>query len=300
MGRIGAAARFRELGAELRKCRKVAKVTAAQVAFETGWNPSKISRVESGHQVVSEVDVIQYLAACGVYLGKAHGYLALCHEANRYRRYWLSPHDEHLQDSVKALIFQEAAASASTFYEPQVVHGLLQTESYARAMISRESWRTDENVEFCVRARLERQRILRRPTPARLEFFMHEAALRLEIGSAAIMHEQLLTLALVSGLPSVAIRIVPASAGMASVFGGAFQLFRFAEHQPLVYLDAYIGGLFLEDQDFVETYRQLVPAIAAVALDEGQSREFVAALAGEFDRGSDQSDGHDRVEEKQL
>ncbi|WP_291408397.1 Scr1 family TA system antitoxin-like transcriptional regulator [Actinophytocola sp.] len=101
-------------------------------------------------------------------------------------------------------------------------------------------------------------------------------------------------------MPTVVIRIVPSSAGAAGVFGGPFRVLRYAEHQPLVYLDTTVGGLFLEDQEFVATYGELIPTVADLALDEGQSREFIAALANELDRGSDQRHGHDRVEEEQL
>lgn len=300
MGRMEAAARFRELGSELRRCRERAGLSGQVVGERTGWDKSKISRVESGHQQLTDVDVIHYLGACGVYLGTAGEYMDLCRNAHRYRDYWLGAHSEHLEDSLGSLIYHESTASSSTCYEPQVVPGLLQTESYARSMIGRESWRIAENVDFCVRARMARQRILWRPKAARFEFLIHEGALRLEVGGSATMHEQMLTLVLLSGLPTVAIRVVPSTAGAAAAFGGAFRILRYAEHQPLVYLDAYVGGMFLEDQEFVASYRRLVPAIAEVALDEGQSREFLAAMASDHDRGSDQPDADNRVEEEQV
>lgn len=289
-------ARFRELGEELRRIRAKANLTGLEMSHRTGWGPTKISRVESGHMKVSEVDLIHYLGACRVFPPQANDLLALCHDAHRHSDYWLEAQGDHLEDSIKALIYHEVTCGSSTSYEPQLVPGLLQTESYARAMISQYSWRPETNVEFCVRARMERQQVLRRPIPPRFDFFVQEDALRLNIGGAAVMHEQLLTLVLMSGLPSVVIRIVPSSA----VFGGAFRLFRFADHQPLVYVDAYIGGFFLEDQTFVGNYRELVPAISDVALDEGQSREYLAALASEYERESEQLDAHSRVEEKQL
>ncbi|MPZ79396.1 MAG: helix-turn-helix domain-containing protein [Actinophytocola sp.] len=54
MGRKGAAARFRELGSELRKCREQAGLSGQVVAERTGWDKSKISRVESGHQQLTD------------------------------------------------------------------------------------------------------------------------------------------------------------------------------------------------------------------------------------------------------
>lgn len=300
MGTRTATARFRELGEELRRIRTKANLTGMEIAHRTGWGTTKVSRVESGHMKVSEVDLIHYLGACRVFPPQANALLALCQDAHRHSDYWLETQGDHLEDSIKALIYHEVTCGSSTSYEPQVVPGLLQTENYARAMISQYSWRQDTNVEFCVRARMDRQQILRRSIPPRFDFFVHENALRLEVGEVGTMHEQLLTLVLMSGLPSVIIRVVPSSAGSSGAFGGAFRVFRFADHRPLVYLDTTAGGLFLEESEFVATYRQLVPAIADVALDEGQSREFLAELASEHDRESEQLDGHEQVEEKQL
>lgn len=296
MGRRTATARFRELGEELRRIRAKANLTGMELAHRTGWGTTKVSRVESGHMKLSEVDLIHYLGACRVFLPEANDILALCQDAHRHSDYWLETQGEYLEDSMKPVIYHESTCGSSTAYEPQVVPGLLQTESYARAIINRYSPRDHQSLDLCVRARMERQQILRRPIPPRFDFFVHEDALRLNVGGAAVMHEQFLTLVLMSGLPSVMFRIVPSSA----VFGGAFRIFRFADHRPLVYLDAYIGGLFLEDQTFVDNYRQLVPAIADAALDEGQSREYLAALASEYDRESEQLDAHERVEKEQL
>jgi len=246
------------------------------------------------------VDLIHYLGACRVFPPQANALLALCQDAHRHSDYWLETQGEHLEDSIRALIYHEVSCGSSTSYEPQLVPGLLQTESYARAMISQYSWRPETNIDFCVRARMERQQILRRSIPPRFDFFVHENALRFKVGEVGTMHEQLLTLVIMSGLPSVMIRVVPRSAEGSGLFSEAFRVFRFADHAPLAYLDTTAGGLFLEDEDYVATYRQLVPAIADVALDEGQSREYLAALASEYDRESEQLDAHERVEKEQL
>lgn len=297
MGRMEAAARFRELGSALRKCREQAGLSGQVVAERTGWDKSKISRVESGHQQLTDVDVIHYLGACGVYLGTAGEYMALCRDAHRYRDYWLSGHGEHLEDSLTALIYHESTATSISNYEPLLIPGLLQTDEYARARISREQWRTEENIEFCVGARMARQQILHRPRSARFSFFVHERALRLVVGSPQVMHDQLLKLVLLTGLPHLEIRVVPD--GERSEFGGSFLLLEFVEHQPIAYLDGQVAALFLEEREYVAGYRQLVPRISEVAMDEGQSREFAAALASEHDRGSAIRDVNGPVEEKQ-
>ncbi|HEV2780277.1 MAG TPA: helix-turn-helix transcriptional regulator [Actinophytocola sp.] len=290
MARTHAPACYRELGAELRKRREAAGVTGVELADRTGWTQTKISRIESGHLPVSTVDLLIYLGFCEIYRGQALDVLAMCRAAERVHGYWLNPHEPGLEDTLCSLIYHESTASGSLSYEPEIVPGLLQTESYIRAMIA-DRWPHLEP-DAAVRVRLERQQVLHRPRPRPFTFFINENAFRLEIGDAAIMHEQLLALTLLDTLPHITIRVIPASVRV----GGAFRMFTFTEHLPLVYLDTYGGGIFLEDNEYVNSYRELIPALALAALDEGESREFVAALAYDHDRGS----AHDRVEEKQL
>jgi hypothetical protein len=80
--------------------------------------------------------------------------------------------------------------------------------------------------------------------------------------------------------------VVPAAAGADSALGGAFLVFDFEEHAPLVYLDSFIATSFwLEDREYVARYRELMADLADVAKSVEESRTFVAALADECDRG---------------
>jgi transcriptional regulator with XRE-family HTH domain len=292
-------AQYRELGAMMRERREQAGLTAKELAKLTEWHPLKISRIETGQYQFDTVEMITYLAKCGLYRRDFIHMEAMCHDAGRRPGFWLSPHGEWLEDSLNALIYHESTAVRSTTYEPQLVPGLLQTYWYARSCIASERWRTRESVDECVRIRMERQRILQPPHSGMFLFFVHEQALRVEVGSLAIMHEQMLNLVLLAALPQVTVRVVPSSAGERSAFGGSFRLLEFAEYPPLVYLDTYKTGLFLEDKEHVGPFLGLLPAISEVALDEGQSRELIAALASRYDLRSAR-DADDHLEEKQL
>jgi transcriptional regulator with XRE-family HTH domain len=292
-------AQYRELGATMRERRQRAGLTAKELAKLTEWHPLKISRIETGQYSIDVVDVITYLAKCGLYRRDFLDMEALCHEAERRPGFWLSPHGEWLEDSLRSLIYHENTAAVSTVYEPLLVHGLLQTAAYARARIAGATWMDPGQIEQAVRIRLRRQEILDPPHPTRFRFFMHEQALRLQVGGAAIMHEQMLKLVLLAALDHLSIRIVPSSARERSAFGGPFRLFEYRQYPPLVYLDNTTTGLFLEDKEYVEPFRELVSAISEVALDEGQSREVIATLAGRYDLRSAR-DAEDHLEEKQL
>jgi transcriptional regulator with XRE-family HTH domain len=298
MGRANATACYRELGAELRKRREAAGVTAVHIADETGWDRTKISRIEAGQVDVSTVDVIFFLGACGIYRADAMDVLRLSRIAERGEGHWLSPHGEWLEDSLTSLIYHESTADRSISYEPLLVPGLLQTPAYARVRILRSAALMSRSPGEALRIREKRQEVVRRPRPADFVFFVHEQALRNQVGSAAIMHEQLLHMVLMAALEHVTLRIVPASAREHAMFGGPFRLFEYRTHSPLLYLDNVLTGVFIEGEDVVgDYYRYLLPELKAVALDAGESREFAANLADEYDRGSPPDV---RVEEEQL
>lgn len=285
MGREHAGACYRELGAELRTRREKAGLSSAAVADATGWNRSRVSRIESGHIGIGVVDVIHYLAICGVRIPTVQDLLRLCEDAERELGYWLSPPAEQIGAGLSSLIYHESTAVRSVSYEPLLVPGLLQTPEYAGVRFLRLAT-TQEEVESLVRIRMERKAILHRRNSARFTFFVHEQALRLRVGSAATMHEQMLHIVLLAALEQVTVRVVPVEAGEKTLFGGSFRLMEFRDDGPLVYLDHVRGGFFLEDRDYVNDYRQLLPELSVVALDEGQSRKFMADLADEYDRGS--------------
>lgn len=289
MGVRNPTACYRELGAELVRIRKAARISGEVVAHRTGWTRTKVARIECGQLDSSVTDVVHYIVVCGVRLPDAAEVLELARLAERKQGYWLSgvPGAE----SLRSLIFHEAAADCSIDYEPLVVPGLLQTPKYSRQQMVCGPGTTEAAVDAAVRTRLERQRILRGAEPGRFTFFVHEQALRLQVGDPALMVEQLLHLVLVAALDHVMVRVVPSSAGARSVFGGPFKLLEHAKHHALAYLDLPRSGLFLEGSQ-VDDYRKLVPDLSKIALDGAPSRRFIAALADEYDRLSHRGVAH--------
>jgi hypothetical protein len=244
--------------------------------------------MENGRRASTTTDVIQYLVMCGLKAPQVQPLVEFTRVAERKQGYYLS--DKRIDGALQSLIFHESAAEHSIIYEPQVIHGLLQTPQYARAIMTAINPDADEEwIAGVVRTRTERRRILTLPNPARFTFYIHEHALRLQVGSDEILHEQLLHLVLITALDNVTVRIVPKASGARSALSGAFRLMKFQEHPPIVYLDHLGGsGLILEEPDHVRGYQELVPVLADIALDKEQSREFAAELADAYDRGSHQ------------
>jgi len=297
MGARRGSACYREVGAELVARRTAAGLTGQQIADISGWTRTRIARMEKGETSTSIADLIRYLVLCGLTIPQLKPILELARTAERRQGYWLS--DKRIGNTLSSLIYHESAARSSISYEPLLVPGLLQTVGYMHARIAAEPGVPQAEVESNIRTRVERQQILHWRAPARFMFFVHEQALRLCVGSPAVMQEQLLHLVLMSALDHVALRVIPSAVGERGIFGGPFKLLEFAKYVPLVYLDHVNGGLFLEDSRYVADYRQLLPELNEVSLDEGESRSFAADLADEYDRGS-QPDAAEHLEEEQL
>ncbi|MFL6144409.1 MAG: helix-turn-helix domain-containing protein [Labedaea sp.] len=275
-------ARTRELGAELRRVREAARYTGKELAWKLGWSPSKVSRMETGDRGTSEMDAAVYAAFCGAIGDDLHRLLGLAQVVDD--NHWLQVRGERLPDELRSLIALETTAEIITYYEPLVIPGLLQIEDYARAVFRETGVLPAESVESRVRIRMDRQRLLNRRNPPEVTFFVHENALRTPVGNIEIMHEQILHLLLAGAAPPCQLRVVPASSGARTGLTGAFIWMAHRAHNPVIYVEHLTTSLFLEGRDEVLAYRRRLEQLQVVALDVGQSRAYLAALASEYDR----------------
>lgn len=202
-----------------------------------------------------------------------------------------------MSDELRSLIVLETTAAALCEFQVAVIPGLLQTESYARALIAGAGLVPDEVIEPRVQARKNRQALLHRLQPPWCRFYVHECALRIPVGDAAIMNDQLLHLVFASTRPHVDIRVVPTAAGL--VFG-VFTLMEYTNARSVVYLENYVASTFLDRPDHVAFYRKIAVRLKDVALDEEQSRSLLAQVASEYDRPREDQDERNALAEEQL
>jgi hypothetical protein len=112
----------------------------------------------------------------------------------------------------------EAEANILRCWSPIVIHPLLQTESYARAQLSVESY-TSEQLAGLVTARMERQQVIGQ---AHLTAVIDDMVLRRCVGSPAIMAEQCAHLVAMAERPDIAVHMIPEGTNMG--LWGAFDL----------------------------------------------------------------------------
>jgi hypothetical protein len=151
----------------------------------------------------------------------------------------------------------EEAASRIRSYEVQFVPGLLQTESYARAvtLLGHPDAPTDE-IERRVALRMDRQQILTRDDAPHLWAVIDEAVLQRPLGGAETMREQLEHLLEITALPNVILHVMPFRLGGHAAAGGPFSILRFAESElpDVVYLEQLTSALYLDKREDVDPY----------------------------------------------
>ncbi|MBC7299508.1 DUF5753 domain-containing protein [Nocardia salmonicida] len=127
-----------------------------------------------------------------------------------------------LSDLQHSLIDLEHATELQRDWSPHIVHGLLQTPAYARAILSTciAILEVPDDTEETVTKRLARQRVLDVPGK-RFRFLLGEEALLRTVGSPAIMAEQIqVLLDTLTDREHVEIGIVPVAARFVSPASG--------------------------------------------------------------------------------
>lgn len=164
----------------------------------------------------------------------------------------------------------EARATLIRWFEPLLVPGLLQTEAYARAVVS---WKPESaNAEANLRERLERQIVLER---AELRFVILGSVLNREVGDTSVMCEQIEHLLSVGSRPSIMIQVVPDTPGVAGALGGAFAIASEGALDVAAYTDSLVKGGVYTDADLVTRAVRVFDGVRSDALPWTQTQDLL-------------------------
>jgi Domain of unknown function (DUF5753)/Helix-turn-helix domain len=268
------------LGNQLHRLREAADVTPDQAGYEIRASRSKISRMENGRVGFKERDVADLLTLYGITDEQARaGVLALARQANTPG--WWSKYGDVLAGWFEAYLGLEGAASVIRSFELQFVHGLFQTEAYARAVtLLGYKAAPAEEIDRRVSLRIKRQDLLTRPEPPRVWSVIDEAALRRPVGGRAVMRAQLNRLIEVAELPHVTVQVVPFGRGGHAAAGGSFTVLRFAEPElpDVVYIEQLTSALYLDTRDDVDRYMEIMNHLTAQALTPVRTARFLTEI----------------------
>ena len=277
--------RRRRLAAELRRLRERAGFTGEQVAERLGWSGSKVSRIETSKLGVKEGDLRLLLELYRVDETRRSEVLALAREPSKPASVDNAGIAAY-PGGYAAFAYAEAEAISIWDWEPQVVPGLLQTESYAREVM--RGWFTMFNLPYAeletrVAARMTRQQLLTRDRPPSFSAVIDESVIRRRFGDNAVMHEQLERLAGFCDLPNVEVRVLPLR-GYHPIGAGTFVYFKFSPRHDVPFHDIVAveqldRQTLIEDVADTNKYRVAFERLRAEALEPDESRDLVAQIA---------------------
>lgn len=256
-------------GRELKRARLAVGLTLAQVGQIVGYHKSQVSRVERGLRAPTE----KFAQGCDrAFPGRGGWFVRFYQESRQWSAMppWFRPWIEHERRAVNLRIWQPCSLS-----------GLLQTEAYALAQLRTFTGATAEQVTERLSARLGRQMILTRETPAppAVLFLIDENALHRLTGSALIMADQLERLLTVAALPNVTVQVVRNV--MHGETTGGFALAE-APKGPAAYIETALTGQVFEDVNVVLELSARFDALRTEALRGTESLRLIEEVAREW------------------
>jgi transcriptional regulator with XRE-family HTH domain len=273
----------RLLGAQLRRLRERQGITREEAGYAIRASGSKMSRLELGRVGFKERDVADLLTLYGVTDDTDRDtLLALAQDANSPG--WWHRYGDVLPGWFETYVGLEEAAALIRTYEVQFIPGLLQTEEYARAVISLgNSASPPDEIEQRVSLRITRQKLLTRGDAPRLWAVVDEAALRRPIGGRDVMRGQIERLIEATKLPGVILQVLPFRVGGHTAEAGAFTILRFPESDlpDVVYVEQLTSALYLDRRDDVDSYMEAMERLCVVSAPPDNTAEILSRILQE-------------------
>ena len=254
-------------GAELRRLRTAAGLSQEELGQHISYSGSLVGMVETARRAPAR----DFAERCDDALATGGALVRL----------WPLVSQEALPRWFRPFAEIERAATSIRSWEPLVIPGLLQTEDYARALIT--AWQpgdTREAVQQQVAARMERAQILDREDPPLLWTIISEAALRNPVGGQHVLQEQLTRLLdREAEHPKIIVQVVPLDAGAHPGLAGPMVLVARPGEPDVAYLEVQDRSRLVVASDEVDRYGLLYDLLRAVALPPDTSREMIAGFA---------------------
>ncbi|WP_413756999.1 helix-turn-helix domain-containing protein [Streptomyces sp. MMBL 11-3] len=181
----------------------------------------------------------------------------------------------------------EARATEMCTFHTHLVHGLLQTEAYARAVLGTLD---QAGLDDRTAVRLARQRIFEKTEPPVFWAILSEAALYQVTGGPETMRGQLAHLLTFVGTPRINIQVLPFSAGAHAGLQGSFDLFRFTSDPAIVYTEGYGSGHPTANPETVKDCSLRYDHLQAAALSLRESAGLIRRVMEERYEGQRDSD----------
>jgi transcriptional regulator with XRE-family HTH domain len=266
---------LRVFGAMLAYYRTRAGLTPEQLGAQVFLSGSQIRKIEAGTRTptVDLAKTCEHITELGCNGALTELYEILSEKLKR-RAYpgWFAEWPD-----------KEAQARRLRSFELVVVPGLLQTEAYARAVLSTRVGATEDEIDEAVTARLARQQILERDQPPELWAILDEGVLHRPVGGPDVMRGQLPHLLSMARRPHIVVQVIPLAAGAhEGMRGGAFVIADFDGSANIAYQDTAVSGQIIEDASEADALAHTWDTLRLEALPRAASLSLIEETARQW------------------
>ncbi|QES50421.1 transcriptional regulator [Streptomyces venezuelae] len=256
------------VGRQLRMWREAGGFDRAQFGTRMGYSQELIYKIERGARIPRP----EFLDKADEILG-ASGKIAAMKADIEKARY---------PKKVRDLAKLEAQAGEIGAYENAFVHGLLQTEEYARALYAlRRPAYAESEVDRLVSARMARQEVLRQQPAPLLTVVQEEAVLRRPIGGRMVLRRQLEHLLQVGGQRNVEIQVMPTAVEEHAGLAGALKVMRLRNGTAVGHNEVQLVSRLITNPGEIQILDMRYGMIRAQALTPRESLTFIEKVLGE-------------------
>ncbi|MGW7361878.1 helix-turn-helix domain-containing protein [Streptomyces sp. NPDC054841] len=260
---------WRYCGNQIKLWRTEAGITREQLGKEANYEYESVKSMEQGRRrpTVRLLQIADQM--CG-----AQGKLLAAQE-------FLKP--EPFPARSQEFMALDAEAIARHSYDTVLIPGLLQTEEYARELISESHPPLDdETVESRVRGRMKRQEALTCRPGKVFSFVLNEAALKSEVSGRKGMRRQLEHLLNIGTLRNVSIQVLRTGRCNGLALNGSFVLLETEDHQRFAYVEAPETSALYSEPGTVSALTEAHGMIRMQALGVEESADFIRRVAEEL------------------
>ncbi|MFK0284603.1 helix-turn-helix domain-containing protein [Streptomyces sp. NPDC090499] len=269
----------RAIAEKLREIRRDAGLTGREVAVLAGWQPSKVSRLQSATTPPSDDDIRAWCAACGAD-DRIPDLLAANRTADSMYVEWKRVQRSGLRRLQESRIPLYEQTRTFRVYSSSVIPGFVQTYEYAAALLGNIArvHGTPEDVDEAAAARVDRSHIIR-DGHKRFALLLEESVLRHVIGDSVVMAGQLGYLLSVMALPAVSIGIIPAGRERPMWTLETFTLF----DDERVSVELLTAGITVTAPGEVAMYARAFEEMTALAVYGAAARGLISTAIDSLD-----------------
>ncbi|APA96713.1 hypothetical protein NS506_02651 [Nocardia seriolae] len=274
-----------ELTLRIRGRREELDLTGVRIAKALGFTNQYWTHVEKGRNVLTEEKLTALMDLLEIEATEEREELLALRTQAKERGWWASYSGLFSDDALRLFGLEHGARSVRT-YSALLVPGLLQTEDYARALISSDMANIRPvDAEQYVAVRMRRQqRLFAEKDSLELMAIVSEAALRQQVGGPDVQRQQLEHLVEVCTrhADTVGVRVLPFTTTVGAIAGASiFQLLDFANPRiPTVgWHESVAYGALLDDPRSVRDLGITFGQAYEKALDDTESLDFIRKVA---------------------